>query len=114
MSRKLRVPKLRTERHLSDFDIPEQLCFLASWFPPREDRPQDRGRWQTWTDFLDDYESIRDELQAHFPHNTDPFAERVRRFVERYGLEELETLRSYEDLCQALEDDADDEPDGVA
>jgi hypothetical protein len=111
MGRKQRLVKARLERRLSDFDVAELLCFMAAWSPPRYPDDRERWRWQTWAEFLDDYEAIRVELRADFAHVTKPFfAERVRRFVERHGLEALEDLTCSEDLRQALEDD-EGEPD---
>jgi hypothetical protein len=114
MPRKYRLAKVRVVRQLSDFDVSDQLHWLASWFPPRYDFDRERARWLTWRACLEDYESVRDEFLAHWlsrPDGRPIFMERVRRFVERYGLEELETITCYEYLLAALEDDEDDDRD---
>ena len=106
MPRKLRQPKHRARpARLSDFPFHERWRLISSWFPPRSWEPwRANERWQTWTDFLADYELVRDEVLRLFPparlaHRRAgvPFAEAAWRFRKEYGAAALDAA-SYDEL----------------
>lgn len=100
MPRKLRRPKSRLDQPLTvgalSFDA---LCDLTcAWEPGRTRIPR---AWSTWIEFLEAYEHVRDALLAS--EHLEPFAERVRRYRQRYGAAALLTS-TYSDIREA--DDA--------
>jgi hypothetical protein len=46
---------------LADFSLREQWDFVHGWHPPLT-RAERQGRWQTWNQFFEDYDSIEAEL----------------------------------------------------
>jgi hypothetical protein len=97
--RPLRQPKTRTVQ-LRDFSMRERLCFLSAWSPPKNEFDRGHSRWQTWADFVRDYEAVRTELlERHAERCSERpiFAERVLKFRDTYGMEELKAA-SYEDI----------------
>lgn len=79
MPRRLTGVGRRQPRTLSDFEIADQLCFIAAWSPPAERWEEikswmsisreefiaaDQFRWRSWDQYLDDYLAVRDEFIA--------------------------------------------------
>jgi hypothetical protein len=102
-------------RRLEDFDLRTQLWWLSGWsLNCRRDTP-----WHTWSDYLGDYESIRDEFLAHWGVYDEGrqhwrtrrighpiFAEQARAFAAAHGLAALEAAE-YGDIKYGPEEDED-------
>jgi hypothetical protein len=100
MPRKTRLPKPRIARprQLTDFSIDEILGFVAGWVPPRPWEPwRVTERWQSWSEFLMDWDAVRDAWMATDLGRRPPFADRVRSFRYCYGDQAL-AAATYEQL----------------
>jgi len=94
-------------RSLRDFTLWQRLCFLSAWSPPQAwDAPHGENPWTTWTEYLEDFVQVRDELIAHrHPGVTGPlFGDRVIAYRETHGQAALD-VATYEDIR------GDNEPD---
>ena len=98
------MKRLRTrtpELTLADLDFRARFALLTRWRPPADAWEETRSQWRTWAEFLNDYESVRDEFLAEHPQLHDgraPFAERARVYAEQHGIARLEALVSYADV----------------
>lgn len=76
----------RKDSRLDDIPPAHLLRFLAGWHPPTTPFEASRSRWQTWDEYLGEYEQVRDEfLSSDFCEGRDepPFAEvKLREFRE--------------------------------
>jgi hypothetical protein len=85
-------------RTLRDFTFSERRDFVAAWEPQRHSW-QRATRWATWGEYLDAYESVRDELLAKWRHRDKPvFAERALQVLDEQGIDVLETC-TFEDVA---------------
>ncbi len=58
-----RRPHHRDVLTLDSFTLPELLSFSAAWRPPGP-RGVLAGRWQTWGEFLEDWQLVRELFYA--------------------------------------------------
>jgi hypothetical protein len=87
---------------LDELSLVEHLSFANAWRPPLYDFERSQARWQTWGDFLADWERVRDEALAARASGAqewqgEVFAEKVRRYVAAHGFSVLGGL-SYEEV----------------
>ena len=84
MKRRQGAPRLR----LADLRPSEEFnLVLPGWAPG-----DPTSRWASWAEYLATFAEVRDELEAR-PQSEEagpPFAELVRRFAAKHGLEALE------------------------
>jgi len=85
MPRKRRNPKLRTAPTLDALSLHDLLCFLAGWHPPVGEFERSRSRWETFDEFDNEYQAVREEFLAQewAQAGEGHFAE--RRYLARYG-----------------------------
>jgi hypothetical protein len=85
-------------RQLSEFSIDEILSFSSAWSPPKSWEPwRAAERWQSWDAYLTDWAAVRDEWLSTGLGPQPPFADRVVRYLARYGAEALAHAR-FEDI----------------
>lgn len=79
-------------KSLDSFSVMEVLCFTVAWSPPISDDDRRRfPRWESWSDFFKDYDSIRPLLVVSRFHKRGVplFADTVREALAAAQLGEV-------------------------
>jgi hypothetical protein len=85
-------------RQLSEFSIDEILSFSSAWSPPKRWEPwRTIERWQSWDEYVRDWQAVREEWLSLGRGPRPSFADLVVRYLARYGREALERAR-FEDI----------------
>lgn len=78
-TKRQRIGRNRTQKTVESLGIDEMLYFIVGWEPHRS------GPWESWTEFLTDWQAVRDDWREKQPGNAaveETFAEWL---FNRYG-----------------------------
>ena len=85
MGNRKRVARGRVTRlRLDDYGINDLFSFMLGWRPPIGAFEISRATWQSWQEYFDAYDAVKDELLADqeimsaYPDVRIPFADAVR------------------------------------
>ena len=95
---------------LDDLTIHDHLCLMSGWSPPKSEFDRGRSRWQTWAEFLHEFELLRTDLLKEFPRRSgeEYFAEKALRMRNAVGLAALESA-SYEEIKYGSDEEDNDD-----